>query len=108
MLKEGAQSPAQFLNKASTARIVRLWHDTAIQQALARRTEFQLPGSVAYLLDNAERLLNLHSQINDMDILHARHTTNGISEQQFNLDGVIFRVIDVGRQHSERRKWYEK
>jgi guanine nucleotide-binding protein subunit alpha-13 len=108
MLKEGAQNPAQFLNKASATGIARLWRDTTIQQALERRTEFQLPGSVDYLLDNAERLLDLRAQIEDKDILHARQATTGISEVQFELDRTIFRVMDVGGQRSERRKWYEK
>ena len=43
------------------------------------------------------------------DILRAREATTGIHEFQFVMEhhgkSVIFRMLDVGGQRSERRKW---
>ncbi|KAI5644415.1 g-protein alpha subunit domain-containing protein [Phthorimaea operculella] len=41
----------------------------------------------------------------EQDILRARQPTTGILEYPFDLDGIIFRMVDVGGQRSERRKW---
>jgi GTPase SAR1 family protein len=42
---------------------------------------------------------------NDQDILRARAMTTGITEIDFTVEETKFRVIDVGGQRSERRKW---
>ena len=39
------------------------------------------------------------------DILRVRVPTTGIIEYPFDLDNIIFRMVDVGGQRSERRKW---
>ena len=39
------------------------------------------------------------------DILRVRVPTTGIIEYPFDLDSIIFRMVDVGGQRSERRKW---
>jgi GTPase SAR1 family protein len=39
------------------------------------------------------------------DVLRARVRTTGIEEAQFELEEFKFRMLDVGGQRSERRKW---
>ncbi|KAJ3069809.1 hypothetical protein HDU98_007139, partial [Podochytrium sp. JEL0797] len=39
------------------------------------------------------------------DILNARMMTTSISETRFEVQGVTFRVFDVGGQRSQRKKW---
>ena len=39
------------------------------------------------------------------DVLRVRVPTSGIVEYPFDLDQIIFRMVDVGGQRSERRKW---
>ncbi|KAJ3603604.1 hypothetical protein NHX12_028349 [Muraenolepis orangiensis] len=39
------------------------------------------------------------------DVLRVRVPTTGIIEYPFDLQSVIFRMVDVGGQRSERRKW---
>lgn len=39
------------------------------------------------------------------DVLRARVPTTGIIEYTFSLKKVIFRMVDVGGQRSQRRKW---
>jgi hypothetical protein len=42
---------------------------------------------------------------NDQDILSARVMTTTITETRFKVEGITFRVFDVGGQRSERKKW---
>jgi len=39
------------------------------------------------------------------DILRTRVKTMGIAEIKFNIEGNVFKLVDVGGQRSERRKW---
>uniref|UniRef100_A0A493TIF8 Guanine nucleotide-binding protein subunit alpha n=1 Tax=Anas platyrhynchos platyrhynchos TaxID=8840 RepID=A0A493TIF8_ANAPP len=41
----------------------------------------------------------------NQDILRVRVPTTGIIEYPFDLENIIFRMVDVGGQRSERRKW---
>lgn len=40
----------------------------------------------------------------DQDVLRARVRTTGIVETSFLIDGVIFKMFDVGGQRNERKK----
>jgi len=39
------------------------------------------------------------------DVLRVRVRSTGIEEAEFKFDSIIFKVVDVGGQRSERRKW---
>ena len=41
------------------------------------------------------------------DILRSRVMTTGIIETSFNMKKQVYRIIDVGGQRSERRKWIQ-
>lgn len=41
------------------------------------------------------------------DILLARKPTKGIHEYDFDIKNVPFKMVDVGGQRSERRRWFE-
>lgn len=41
----------------------------------------------------------------DVDILHSRMKTTGIIETDFEVGKLKFRMMDVGGQRSERKKW---
>src|SRR5690349_16198371 len=41
----------------------------------------------------------------DQDILRTRLRTTGISETIFELGNLIYKMVDVGGQRSERKKW---
>ncbi|XP_056601061.1 guanine nucleotide-binding protein subunit alpha-14-like isoform X2 [Triplophysa dalaica] len=69
--------------------IKNVWRDGGLQKCYERRREFQLSDSAKYL----------------QDILRVRVPTTGIIEYIFDLQTVIFRMVDVGGQKSERRKW---
>merc|ERR1711974_421395 len=39
------------------------------------------------------------------DVMKARVRTSGIVEEKYTIDGVNFRMYDVGGQRNERKKW---
>ncbi|XP_073320251.1 guanine nucleotide-binding protein subunit alpha-12-like isoform X1 [Pagrus major] len=114
-----------------------LWADTGIQEAYARRSEFQLSESVKYFLDNLDRIGQLVSHTDELnlkctlcfftnlkgsvhlppsfqsyipskqDILFARKATKGIVEHDFVIKKIPFKMVDVGGQRSQRQKWFQ-
>ncbi|XP_010896421.1 guanine nucleotide-binding protein subunit alpha-13-like [Esox lucius] len=84
-----------------------LWADSGIQHAYDRRREFQLGESVKYFLDNVEKLGDPSYIPSQQDILLARKPTKGIHEYDFEIKSVPFKIVDVGGQRSERRRWFE-
>lgn len=84
-----------------------LWADTGIQEAYARRSEFQLSESVKYFLDNLDRIGQLSYIPSKQDILFARKATKGIVEHDFVIKKIPFKMVDVGGQRSQRQKWFQ-
>ncbi|XP_034752694.1 guanine nucleotide-binding protein subunit alpha-11-like [Etheostoma cragini] len=85
--------------------IMRVWNDHGVQRCYDRRREFQLSDSAKYYLSDLDRI-SAQSYIPTLqDILRVRVPTTGIIEYPFDLSKVIFRMVDVGGQRSERRKW---
>uniref|UniRef100_A0A3Q1AZZ3 Guanine nucleotide binding protein (G protein) alpha 12a n=2 Tax=Percomorphaceae TaxID=1489872 RepID=A0A3Q1AZZ3_AMPOC len=98
-----------------------LWADTGIQEAYARRSEFQLrtaavidffpsrlqSESVKYFLDNLDRIGQLNYIPSKQDILFARKATKGIVEHDFVIKKIPFKMVDVGGQRSQRQKWFQ-
>ncbi|KAG7211874.1 hypothetical protein KM043_011090 [Ampulex compressa] len=82
-----------------------LWADAGIQECYDRRREYQLTDSAKYYLSDLERIEKPEFLPTEQDILRARAPTTGIIEYPFDLDSIIFRMVDVGGQRSERRKW---
>nr|CAH7748670.1 unnamed protein product [Callosobruchus chinensis]CAH7754063.1 unnamed protein product [Callosobruchus chinensis] len=82
-----------------------LWGDSGIQECYDRRREYQLTDSAKYYLSDLERIRAADYLPTEQDILRARAPTTGIIEYPFDLDSIIFRMVDVGGQRSERRKW---
>ncbi|XP_046963033.1 G protein alpha q subunit isoform X1 [Nymphalis io] len=82
-----------------------LWADSGIQECYDRRREYQLTDSAKYYLSDLARIESADYLPTEQDILRARQPTTGILEYPFDLDGIIFRMVDVGGQRSERRKW---
>jgi guanine nucleotide-binding protein G(q) subunit alpha len=95
----------QELNPDDVIAIKSLWKDAGLQQCYDRRREFQLTDSCKYYLDDLERIEKPEYIPSEQDVLRVRVPTTGISEYPFDMDRVIFRMVDVGGQRSERRKW---
>ena len=82
-----------------------LWNDRGIQECYDRRREFQLIDSAKYYLSDIDRIAEPNYLPTKQDILRARAATTGIIEHTFNLREIRFKMIDVGGQRNERRKW---
>ncbi|XP_071776521.1 guanine nucleotide-binding protein subunit alpha-14-like [Centroberyx gerrardi] len=93
------------LDQSLVAAIRSLWKDTGVQECYDRRREYQLSDSTKYYLTDLDRIAE-PSYVPDLqDILRVRVPTTGIIEYPFDMENVIFRMVDVGGQRSERRKW---
>ncbi|XP_041331176.1 guanine nucleotide-binding protein G(q) subunit alpha [Pyrgilauda ruficollis] len=82
-----------------------LWNDPGIQECYDRRREYQLSDSTKYYLNDLDRIADSAYLPTQQDVLRVRVPTTGIIEYPFDLQSVIFRMVDVGGQRSERRKW---
>jgi len=82
-----------------------LWKDAGIQEAYSRQAEFQLIDSANYYFDNIDRLSSSDYVPTEQDVLRSRAKTTGIIEIEFDVEKTHFRMVDVGGQRSERKKW---
>ncbi|XP_075996120.1 guanine nucleotide-binding protein subunit alpha-14-like [Genypterus blacodes] len=88
-----------------SAGIKSLWSDAGVLQCYDRRNEYQLSDSTKYYLSALDRISEPSYLPDLQDILRVRVPTTGIIEYPFDMENVIFRMVDVGGQRSERRKW---
>ncbi|EFA78933.1 G-protein subunit alpha 5 [Heterostelium album PN500] len=83
-----------------------LWADENIQKVYEMRDKsFQLNDSAAYFFQNITRFSSEDYIPNQDDVLRSRVRTTGIQEANFKFHDIEFRMLDVGGQRSERRKW---
>jgi len=85
--------------------IKELWQDPGIQLAYSRRNEYQLVDGAAYCFENIDRFSESDYIPTPSDILRVRARSTGIIETTFRVHDYIFRMVDVGGQRSERKKW---
>lgn len=97
------------IDSLSISYIRDVWSDKGIKKCYQQRSKLQVIDSVSYFLDNLEKVTNPDFIPTDQDILQARKKTTGIIEYNFALEEgkrpTTFRMMDVGGQRSERRKW---
>jgi len=83
-----------------------LWSDPGIQEIYQKQgIHYQLNDTTQYFMEHIDRLNRSDFLPNEEDILRVRIRSTGIEEAEFIFDKHFFRVIDVGGQRSERRKW---
>ncbi|ORX93110.1 guanine nucleotide-binding protein alpha subunit [Basidiobolus meristosporus CBS 931.73] len=99
------QIEGERLAPGVTEAIRYLWNDRGIQNCFSRSREFQLNDSAIYYFECIERIGQPDYIPNDQDILRSRVKTTGITETSFVVGSVIYRLLDVGGQRSERKKW---
>jgi len=102
---ENFNSYTQELTSGMVDTIKKLWKDSAIQKAYERRNEVQLIDSAQYCFENIDHFAQPEWIPNEQDILHVRAKTTGIVETTFSVKDTHFRMIDVGGQRNERKKW---
>lgn len=105
MVREIDHETVTILEPPYADALQQLWDDKGIQECYDRRREYQLTDSAKYYLSDLARIRAADYLPTEQDILRARAPTTGILEYPFDLDSIIFRMVDVGGQRSERRKW---
>ncbi|KAF7667093.1 hypothetical protein LDENG_00076420 [Lucifuga dentata] len=83
----------------------RLWADSGIRVCYSRRCEYQLLDSTEYYLTDLDRISAPDYIPTEQDVLRVRFPTTGIHDYAFNIKTITLRIVDVGGQKSERRKW---
>jgi len=82
-----------------------LWADPAIQQTFKNATMFYIMDNIKHYFDDLDRITAEGYIPSEEDILKSRATTTGIHETEFDIEDAHFKMIDVGGQRTERRKW---
>jgi len=101
------QLPAQGIhwNTEMISMIKNLWMDRGIKQTFSLRNQkYQLNETADYFFDHIDRFQNEFMPTEE-DVLRVRVRSTGIEEDEFSFDGILFTMVDVGGQRSERRKW---
>jgi len=114
-LPENAERGERLKNTSSTGEtwtsetaddIRHLWNDAGIQKTYEQKDkEFQLNDSANYFFNDIERIGENNFLPTNQDVLRCRVRSTGIDEAEFELEGLEFKMLDVGGQRSERRKW---
>jgi len=89
----------------SAEHITRLWADVGIRNTFDNRARFQVPDSASYFFEQVTRIAQPDYSPNYEDILRCRSRTTGIVETEFQIKNDYFKIMDVGGQRSERKKW---
>lgn len=93
------------LDRGYVDAIRHLWADTGLRVCYSRRREYQLLDSTEYFMTNLERIAGPDYIPTDQDVLRVRVPTTGINDYSFSVEKITLRIVDVGGQKSERRKW---
>ncbi|XP_035524197.1 guanine nucleotide-binding protein G(z) subunit alpha [Morone saxatilis] len=83
----------------------RLWADSGVQECFQRSNEYHLEDNTAYYLNDLDRISAAEYIPTVEDILRSRDMTTGIVENKFTFKELTFKMVDVGGQRSERKKW---
>lgn len=68
-------------------------------------TKWVMEDGALYFMNHLARISEEGYVPTKQDILHARQKTTGVIETQFVSNNALFRIVDVGGQRSERKKW---
>uniref|UniRef100_A0A7S4NYP4 Guanine nucleotide-binding protein alpha-1 subunit n=1 Tax=Paramoeba aestuarina TaxID=180227 RepID=A0A7S4NYP4_9EUKA len=104
--KAWLNDPAEPLNASIAEDLQVLWADPSIKKVYDT-DEGQIEDSAPYFYEkkNLDRMTSNDYCPTTEDVLRVRVKTTGVSEIFFDLAQVRFRMVDVGGQRSERRKW---
>ncbi|KAI9598380.1 guanine nucleotide binding protein, alpha subunit [Syncephalis fuscata] len=100
-----SQIEADMLPNEVAVAIRSLWLDQGVQECFHRSREYQLNDSAKYYFESIDRIAQPDYLPSDQDVLRSRVKTTGITETVFHIGELTYRMLDVGGQRSERKKW---
>lgn len=83
----------------------KIWQNSEFTYTLLSLGRVKLPDSTMYFLSNFDRILADNYIPTNKDMLFMKKSTTGVYESSIKFHGYIFRMVEVGGQRSERRKW---
>jgi len=95
----------EYLTPEVAKKMSDLLENEGIKETLKRADEFLLKDSAPYYFSSVLRLAEPNYVPTDEDILRSRKKTTAIHETLFEIDNVTCKVVDVGGQRSQRKKW---
>ena len=83
------------------------WDMACVQDTYDKRNSFYLPDSADYYFAHASRICATDYEATEEDYIMTRVRTIGMHTTRIkdNSTPVVYNVVDVGGQKSERRKW---
>jgi len=86
--------------------IADVWKEPCIKTTYDNRSQFQLPtDTIGYFFDKVKEVMTDKYVPTQDDLLHCRIHSTGVKTETFKIDTIQFRLLDVGGQRSERKKW---
>jgi GTPase SAR1 family protein len=82
-----------------------LWTDAAIQETFAEREAFPFNEPTVSFLERIPEVLKPGYVTTMQDVFLCRVRTSGIVESTFRVESSLVRMVDVGGQRTERKKW---
>ncbi|KAI8836362.1 guanine nucleotide binding protein, alpha subunit, partial [Chytridium lagenaria] len=83
-----------------------LWADQSIQQVLRRSNELpEFQETSEFFMNDIDRCASESFVPTNDDILHARFRTTDVTETQFVISNLVYKIYDVGGQRSMRQFW---
>jgi GTPase SAR1 family protein len=98
-------SGEENLDSETGKTIAALWADPGIRATYDQRAKYQLTDSTSYFMDNVLRVTQSGYIPTIQDIYRVRIKTTGVIENDFEIEGNRFKLVDVGGQRNERKKW---
>ncbi|XP_037701933.1 guanine nucleotide-binding protein subunit alpha-14-like [Choloepus didactylus] len=105
IIREVEVDKVSALSRSKVEAIKQLWQDPGIQECYNWRREYQLSDSAKYYVTDIDLIATPSFVPTQQDVLRVRVPTTSITEYPFDLENIVFRMVDVGGQQSERRKW---
>lgn len=98
--------PYKDVEKIGTL-IETLWKKENVKLTYSKRANFQLPtDTIHYFFEKAVEIMQDDYLPTQNDLLHCRIHSTGVKSETFHMeDNLQFRLLDVGGQRSERKKW---
>ena len=94
------------LDTESVKAIRAVWRDSGIQNLVSTHlSKFQIPDSICYFIERLDEISQESYLPNNEDLIRVRVRTTGILQDVFEMNGRMFRIVDMGGQRSERKKW---
>ncbi|ETO13745.1 GTP-binding alpha subunit [Reticulomyxa filosa] len=86
--------------------IGKLWAECKpIRKMFEHRNMICVPDSSSYFFDEIDKIALSDYLPDASDILLVRYRTTGMQEREFCINEAIFKILDVGGQRNERKKW---